>query len=134
MLSRENLLKEVQFKASRSGGSGGQHVNKVSSKVELLWHVKNSAIFNDAEKALILSKLSNRIIRENYVQLFADEDRSQHKNKEHALNRLYSLIKKALIVEKPRKVSKPSKAAVAKRLNNKRLNALKKALRKNEFN
>ncbi len=133
MLSKENLLKEVQFKASRSGGSGGQHVNKVSSKVELLWDINGSSLFNDEQKTLIANKLSNRIIRENYLQLFADEDRSQHKNKELAIKRLYSLIKKALIVDKPRKQSKPSKAAVAKRLDSKRLNAIKKELRKNDF-
>jgi ribosome-associated protein len=120
------IIQELNFKTSRSGGKGGQHVNKVSSKVELIWEINQTAAFDEHQKQLIIQKLTHRIDKEGLLHLVADDDRSQHKNKELAIKRLFKLIKESLIEEKPRKPTKPSKAAVHKRLENKKKQALKK--------
>lgn len=81
----EELNKEVRFKTSRSGGSGGQHVNKVSTKVELLFNVKESLVLSEIQKQKISDKLSNRIDLEGILHIQCDETRSQLKNKEIVL-------------------------------------------------
>ncbi|KHJ38888.1 peptidyl-tRNA hydrolase ArfB [Pedobacter glucosidilyticus] len=120
------LIQELAFKTSRSGGKGGQHVNKVSSKVELIWDINQTAACDEDQKQRIIKKLGNRIDKEGLLHLVADDDRSQHKNKELSIKRLLKLIKESLIEEKPRKPTKPSKAAVHKRLESKKKQALKK--------
>jgi ribosome-associated protein len=120
------LIQELTFKTSRSGGKGGQHVNKVSSKVELIWNINQTAACDEHQKQLLLQKLANRIDKEGLLHIVADDDRSQYKNKEIAIKRLLKLIKESLIEEKPRKPTKPSKAAVHKRLESKKKQALKK--------
>lgn len=120
------LIQELTFKTSRSGGKGGQHVNKVSSKVELIWDINQTATCDEHQKQLLLQKLANRIDKEGLLHIVADDDRSQYKNKEIAIKRLLKLIKESLIEEKPRKPTKPSKAAVHKRLESKKKQALKK--------
>lgn len=127
---KESLIKEFNFRTSRSGGKGGQNVNKVSSKVELYWCVSQSNVFNEVEKELILSKLANRITNYGILQIFVEEDRSQLRNKEIAIKKILTLITHSLHIEILRKASKPNKTAIAKRLNNKRLVALKKINRK----
>ena len=126
----ENLIKEFGFRTSRSGGKGGQNVNKVSSKVELYWIVSTSEVFNDEEKKLIIHKLQNRINKEGFLQIVSEEDRSQLRNKETSIKRLFSLLLNSLKTEKPRKDTKPNKAAIAKRLDNKKQAAIKKINRK----
>ena len=126
----ENLVKEFGFRTSRSGGKGGQNVNKVSSKVELFWNVTQSEAFTDEEKRLITQKLQNRINKEGFLQIISEEDRSQLRNKETAIKRIFSLILNSLKTEKPRKATKPTKAAITKRLDNKKQAALKKINRK----
>jgi ribosome-associated protein len=126
----ENLIKEFGFRTSRSGGKGGQNVNKVSSKVELYWNVENSDVFTEDEKKLITQKLQKRINKEGFVQIISEEDRSQLRNKETAIKRIYTLLLNGLKIEKPRKATKPNKAAIAKRLDNKKQAALKKINRK----
>ncbi|MRX45930.1 alternative ribosome rescue aminoacyl-tRNA hydrolase ArfB [Pedobacter puniceum] len=120
------LIQELTFKTSRSGGKGGQHVNKVSSKVELIWNINQTAACDEHQKQLLLQKLANRIDKEGLLHIVADDDRCQYKNKEIAIKRLLKLIKESLIEEKPRKPTKPSKAAVHKRLESKKKQALKK--------
>lgn len=129
----EELIKEFQFRTSRSGGKGGQNVNKVSSKVELFWNVNQSLVFNDEEKERILIKLSNRINKEGFLQIVSDEDRSQLRNKQNAISRIVYLLTESLKVEKPRKNTKPGKAAVAKRLDEKKKQALKKINRRADW-
>lgn len=124
------IVQELQFKAVRSSGAGGQHVNKVSTKIELTYDLQNSTAVTDKEKERLLLKLSNRLTKENVLLLQCDDSRSQHKNKEVAIKRFLELIKSALVVPKKRKKTKPSRSAIEKRLNTKKKSALKKANRK----
>ena len=129
-MKTEKLIKELNFKATRSSGAGGQHVNKVSSKIELFFDVENSAEFSDEEKRLLFKNLSTRLTKENILLLSCDESRSQHKNKELAIQRFLELIQHALIIPKKRKTTKPSKASIRKKAENKKKISVKKALRK----
>lgn len=131
--SKIELQKEVFYKTSRSGGKGGQNVNKVSSKVELLFSVNNSALFTDDEKQRLNEKLQARLNKDGYVQVICDEERSQYLNKEKALERLMGLLTRSLQVQKPRKATKPSKKAKAERLDNKKIQSAKKEGRKRNF-
>jgi ribosome-associated protein len=131
--TKAELQKEIFYKTSRSGGKGGQNVNKVSSKVELLFSVSNSSLFNEEEKALLNEKLQTRFNKDGLVQVICDEERSQYLNKEKAIERLIVLLTRALHKPKVRKATKVSKAAKAARLENKRLNSLKKEGRKKGF-
>jgi len=128
--SKPDLQKEITYKTSRSGGKGGQNVNKVSSKVELLFSIDNSLLFNEEEKQLLNSKLQSRFNKDGLVQVICDEERSQYLNKEKAVERLVVLLTKALHKPKNRKTTKPGKAAKAARLNAKRLQGEKKENRK----
>ena len=131
--SKTELQKEITYKTSRSGGKGGQNVNKVSSKVELLFNVANSLLFTDEEKQLLNTKLQSRFNKDGYVQVICDEERSQYLNKEKAVERLIGLLTRALHQPKVRKPTKLSKKAKAARLNDKRLQAEKKDSRKKNF-
>ncbi|HEY8929639.1 MAG TPA: alternative ribosome rescue aminoacyl-tRNA hydrolase ArfB [Mucilaginibacter sp.] len=131
--TKADLQKEVAYKTSRSGGKGGQNVNKVATKVELLFPVNNSVLFTDEEKERINGKLQSRINKDGLVQIVCDEERSQYLNKEKALERLIILLTKALHVPKVRKAVKVSKAAKAARLESKRLNSEKKESRRKNF-
>ncbi|WP_214071627.1 alternative ribosome rescue aminoacyl-tRNA hydrolase ArfB [Mucilaginibacter sp. dw_454] len=131
--SKDDLQKEVKYKTSRSGGAGGQHVNKVSSKVELLFLVSTSALFNDDEKELLSKKLANRLNKDGYVQVICDEERSQYLNKAKALDRLLNLLTRSLQVQKPRTATKPGKAAKARRLDEKKQQSARKEGRKRNF-
>ncbi len=131
--TKAELQKEIFYKTSRSGGKGGQNVNKVSSKVELLFSVNNSTLFNEEEKELLNDKLQSRFNKDGLVQVICDEERSQYLNKEKAIERLIVLLTRALHKPKIRKATKISKAAKAARLENKRINSIKKEGRKKGF-
>lgn len=131
--SKTELQKEITYKTSRSGGKGGQNVNKVSSKVELLFNVNNSLLFTDEEKQLLNTKLQSRFNKDGYVQVICDEERSQYLNKEKAVERLVGLLNRALHQPKVRQPTKLSKKAKAARLKDKRLQAEKKDSRKKNF-
>ena len=125
----DKILNELQFKAVRSSGAGGQHVNKVSSKVLLLFDVENSLGLSYPEKERLLLKLQHRLTKDNQLHLQCDEARSQHKNKALVIKRFFQLVKKALQPTKKRKPTKPSKAVKEKRLLAKKKKAEKKANR-----
>lgn len=124
---------ELVFKTSRSGGKGGQNVNKTETKVQLLFVVSESTVLTAYEKQRIQLKLANRINQEGALLLSSSETRSQLANKDIVINLFYELINAALFVQKKRKVSKPSKASVRKRIENKRRQAEKKENRKKNF-
>lgn len=124
------LINEVHFKAVRSSGSGGQHVNKVSSKVELTFDLHQSLVFSERQKERLFKKLSHRLTKDGVLILQCDESRSQHKNKELVIKRFLALIKASLIVPKRRIPTKIPKSVIRKRLKNKRNLSDKKANRK----
>lgn len=129
-MNQENIKKELNFKATRSSGAGGQHVNKVSSKIELTFNLEESNALSEIEKSLLRIKLSSRLTNQNVLIINCDESRSQHKNKEIAIKRFLVLLKKSLIIPKKRKATKPSKNALRKRVETKKKTSVKKALRK----
>ncbi len=109
-------LAELEYRASRSGGPGGQHVNTSSTRIELLWDVAASPALTDAQRALILAKLAGRIDSAGVLRVVASVHRSQFQNREEATQRLRTLLAGALRVPKPRKKTKPSRAAREARL------------------
>jgi ribosome-associated protein len=130
-LEAEKLIQELQYKAVRSGGPGGQNVNKVASKVVLSFDLNKSLAITEEEKELLLLKLASKLTSENILILNCDEDRSQVKNKEIVTKRLLEMLKKALIVPKARKATKIPKAVIRKRINDKKnISEVKKGRKK----
>ncbi|MBJ6107773.1 aminoacyl-tRNA hydrolase [Hymenobacter sp. BT523] len=124
------FLPEITFQTSRSSGPGGQNVNKVESRVELRFPLRESQVLTEAQKELILEKIGNQLTAEGLLLVTVQDDRSQLRNKEIALARFHELLLKSLRRPKPRKATKPSKAAVRKRLEGKKLHSDKKANRR----
>jgi len=129
-LKGRGVQKEFTYKTSRSGGAGGQHVNKVSTKVEALFSIAASQVFNDDEKARLLEKLANKLVQGETLTVSCDETRSQHTNKERATLKLLGILERGLQKPKERKESKPSKNAVKRRLESKSKASEKKSQRK----
>ena len=129
-MNPELIKKELKFKAIRSSGAGGQHVNKVSSKVELSFDLINSAALSLEEKELLQKKLKTKLTKEFILIIQCDESRSQHKNKELVIKRFLELIINGLKVPKKRKATKPSKSSIRKRLEKKKKQAFKKVFRR----
>jgi ribosome-associated protein len=130
VLAKEELAKEVVVKTSRSGGKGGQNVNKVSSKVELIFNIANSAFFNDEQKILLQERLASRLDAEGNLHMVSQEERSQLLNKQRALLKLNNLLSKSLWVQKKRKPTKIPRSVIEKRLQNKSARSEKKKSRK----
>ena len=128
-----DLSSEIIFRTARSGGKGGQNVNKVETMAEAIWHVRSSALFSDEDKARVADKLANKINKEGYLQVRASESRTQLDNKSIAQQKLQELVAKALIRPKPRKKSRPSKGAVEARLDSKKRAAFKKQMRRKDW-
>jgi ribosome-associated protein len=131
--TKDDLQKEVTYKTSRSGGKGGQNVNKVSSKVGLLFDIAQSNLFTEEEKALLSAKLQGRLNRDGYLQVMSEEERSQYLNKQRALEKLQQILTHALHKPKARKATKPSKAMIEARLTKKKMQSAKKESRKKSF-
>lgn len=128
--NKEEILKVVVFKTSRSGGKGGQNVNKVSSKVELILNIEDTPFFNDGQRLLLRERLANRLDQDGNLHIISQEDRSQLMNKERTILKLITLFKSALHVQKLRKPTKTPKSVIRKRMEDKRSIAAKKSSRK----
>jgi ribosome-associated protein len=126
----ERLFKELQYRTSRSGGAGGQNVNKVETKVEIIFALAQSEAFESAEKTLLLEKLAEKLDSEGFLHVVNQTERTQIANKQLAEKKLVRLLQKSLKVAKPRKASRPSKGAVENRLREKSNHSVKKATRR----
>ncbi|MES2559991.1 MAG: alternative ribosome rescue aminoacyl-tRNA hydrolase ArfB [Bacteroidota bacterium] len=123
------LSKEFVFKTSRSGGAGGQNVNKVSTKVQIDFSIPQSTLLSKDEKELLLQKLERKLTNEGVLQIVSQTERTQLGNKEVALKKMYHILNKCFVVKKKRKATKPSKASVEKRLSSKKRSSTIKQMR-----
>ncbi len=129
-MNTETIIKELNFKAIRSSGAGGQHVNKTSSKIELTFDLENATSLSENEKVILKTKLSSRLTKERLLILFCDESRSQHRNKDTVIKRFLELLKTNLIRPKKRRPTRPTKGSVKRNSENKKRISVKKTLRK----
>jgi ribosome-associated protein len=129
-IKERELIKECIFKTSRSGGAGGQNVNKVESKVELWFNISESEKLTEEEKMILLYKLHKKLEKETTIHLQEQTDRTQLKNKELLKDKFYKLILQGFKITMPRKPTKVSKAVKAKRLDNKKAKSETKQLRR----
>jgi ribosome-associated protein len=111
---------ELEYRASRSGGPGGQHVNTSSTRIEVWWDVAGSAALDEAQRERLLARLATRLDGAGRLRLVSGATRSQLKNRAEVTERLAEVVARALHVPKPRKKTKPSRAAKAARLEAKR--------------
>jgi ribosome-associated protein len=123
-------LAELEFRASRSGGPGGQHVNTSSTRVEVWWDVARSPALSEAQRSRLLARLATRLDTAGRLRLVAATSRSQWRNRKEAVERLRDVVARALEVPKPRKRTKPSRAAKAARLDDKRRRSARKQERR----
>ncbi|MGY3052258.1 ribosome-associated protein [Pedobacter sp. UYEF25] len=127
--SKDEILKFVTFKTARSGGKGGQNVNKVETKVLLIFDLTQTNAFSETEKMLLKHRLLNRLDSEGFLHISSQEERSQLLNKERTIKKLMLLLERSLKVDKPRKSSKIPKSVILKRLQNKAIRASRKKTR-----
>ena len=119
-MNTEIITSELNFKAVRSSGAGGQNVNKVSSKIVLIFDVATSQGLNEEEKLVLQTKLKTKISQENLLILTCDEDRSQLKNKQIIIKRFFEMLEKALVKPKVRKATRITKGANERRIQEKK--------------
>lgn len=129
LISRD-FSREFLFIASRSSGPGGQHINKVSSRIELRFNIPGSQLLLEEEKDTLLNKLAGRISKDGFLILSSQAERSQHKNKARVIERFYKLIERTLKPVKNRRLTQPSASSIAKRLEKKHIHSEKKVRRR----
>ena len=117
---------ELDVRVSRSSGAGGQHVNKTSSRVEIFWSIATSKAVSDEERARLLDKLKSRLTTDGSIRVVASDMRSQSRNREIAEERLAEIVRRALLIPKKRRPTKPTKASREARLDEKKRQATKK--------
>lgn len=133
-MENEKIISELNFKAVRSSGAGGQNVNKVSSKVVLTFDLENSKALTEEEKIRLETKLYSRLTSEKILILNCDEDRSQLKNKAIVTKRFLDIITAGLVIPKIRKATKIPKSVIRKRIKDKKnVSDIKKNRRKPDF-
>lgn len=123
---------ELDVRVSRSSGAGGQHVNKTSSRVEIFWNVVASRALSEEQRARLLEKLASRITTEGSIRVVASDLRSQSRNRELAEERLADMVRRALIIPRKRKATRPTRAAKEARLDSKKRQSHKKRERQNK--
>lgn len=125
---------ELTFRASRAGGPGGQHVNTSSTRVEVVWNARRSGALSEDERQRVLEKLASRLDADGNLRVVGSEYRSQARNREAAMERLGELVRKALHVPRSRKKTRPTRASVEKRIEEKkRISATKRERRQRDF-
>lgn len=125
---------ELTFRASRAGGPGGQHVNTSSTRVEVVWNARRSGALSEDERQRVLAKLASRLDADGNLRVVGSEYRSQARNREAAMERLGELVRKALHVPRSRKKTRPTRASVEKRIEEKkRISATKRERRQRDF-
>lgn len=117
---------ELDVRVSRSSGAGGQHVNKTSSRVEIFWNVAESRALTDEQRLRLREKLASRLTTEGSIRVVASDMRSQSRNRELAEERLADLVRRALIVPRKRRATKPTRASKEARLDSKKKHSTKK--------
>lgn len=132
-MNTDDLTKEVVFKAVRSGGKGGQNVNKVSTKVELYFDINGSNILSEEQKSALLGKLRNHTDKDGILKLTSQNERSQILNKNEVRKKFTDLIVKALRKEKKRGKTSPTAASRLERLNRKKIVSAKKSFRRKDY-
>jgi ribosome-associated protein len=123
---------ELTARASRAGGAGGQHVNTSSTRIELLWNVRTTTALDEEMRARALDKLASRLDGEGILRIVASDRRSQRQNRESAEERLIETVRKALVVPRKRRPTKPSRASKEKRLTEKKRRGDTKANRRKD--